>query len=473
MIPSGAGGVPRAGLRGPLTGDPLAARLFPLLPDQVRWGLDRTERLLVRVGSPHRGLPVLHVGGTNGKGSVARIWATVLQEAGFRVGLYTSPPLLSFRERILVDGAPLPDELLEELAGELRSHLVKLAPSPFEAFTVLSLLAFHREEVDLAVMEVGMGGRLDATNVVEPILTAVTNVTMEHEAILGPTLADIAREKAGILKPGVPAFTATDAPDALRVLVEEAAARGVPLARVPSPSGTVSLEGIQMQLRTRRWGTLALRSPLVGHHQLRNVALAIRSLEALPPRFLPSRRAVEEGVARARIPGRMQVEAEPPRRWVLDVAHNPAGVAALVETLAGLPLEGPRVGVVGIMEDKAWGEMLARLGPSLDRILLVVAPSAPPARRWDPGAVRASLPEDLREWTELPGAPGRGLDDAQHGGRGGDAGEALAAALARARDLTAAGGTVVVTGSFPVVGDVLRALDRIPAEALPPAPRSG
>ncbi len=455
MIPSGAGGVPPAGLRGPLTGDPLAARLFPLLPDQVRWGLDRTERLLIRVGSPHRGLPILHVGGTNGKGSVARIWATVLQEAGFRVGLYTSPPLLSFRERILVDGVPLPDEFLEELAGELRSHLVKLAPSPFEAFTALSLLAFHREEVDMAILEVGMGGRLDATNVVEPILTAVTNVTLEHQAMLGPTLADIAREKAGILKPGVPAFTGTDDPEALRVLVEEAAARGAPMFRILPPPGRVSLEGIELELRTRRWGTLALRSPLVGRHQLRNVALAVRALEALPPRFLPSRRAVVEGVARARIPGRMQVEADPPRRWVLDVAHNPAGVASLVETLADLPLEGPRVGVVGILADKAWREMLVHLGTALDRILLVVPPSAPPGRRWSPEEVLASLPPELRHRTEVPG------------------GGALEAALAAARERTAGGGTVVATGSFPVVGDVLRALDRIPAEALPPAPRSG
>lgn len=456
MSPGGAGDPPRAGLRGPLTGDPLAARLFPLLPDQVRWGLDRTERLLSRVGSPHRGLPVLHVGGTNGKGSVARIWAAILQQAGLKVGLYTSPPLLSFRERILVDGAPLPDEVLEELAGELRSHLVKLSPSPFEAFTALSLLAFRRMEVQIAVLEVGMGGRLDATNVVDPILTVVTNVTLEHQAMLGSSLVAIAREKAGILKPGIPVYTACDDPAVLMVLAEEAAARGAPLTRIPPLDGDVALDGVRGLLRTRRWGELHLHSPLLGRHQLQNVALAVRSLEALPPRFLPGRRAILAGVGLARVPGRLQVEEEPPRRWLLDVAHNPAGSLALAEALRTLPLAGPRVGVVGILADKAWGPMLETLATVLDRILLVVPPSAPPSRRWDPEEVAGTLPPSVQEKVEVFVAEG-----------------AFPAGLDRARALTTPGGTVVVTGSFHTVGDALRALDRIPAEALPPSADSG
>lgn len=468
MSSAGAGGLPWTGLRGPLTGDPLAAQLFPLLPDQVRWGLDRTERLLARVGSPQKGLPTLHVAGTNGKGSVARIWAAILEEAGFRVGLYTSPPLLSFRERILVDGVPLTDEELGEMAGELRSHLVKLAPSPFEAFTVLSLMAFRRMEVDLAVMEVGMGGRLDATNVVEPVLTAVTNVTLEHQAMLGSSIQAIAKEKAGILKSGVPAYTAAENPEVLRVLTEEAASHGVPLTRVSPVAGQVSLEGLRCVVRTRRWGDLHLDSPLLGRHQLMNIALAVRSLEALPPRFLPSRRAVESGVARAQVPGRLQLEAEPPRTWLLDVAHNPAGASALVEAVRSFPLAEPRVGVVGILADKEWPLMLEVLAGVMDRILLVVPPSAPVGRRWDPAAVVQTLPEAVRERVELFG-DGVGevpaLDPALEA--------AMARALERARAFTSEGGTVVVTGSFPVVGDVLRALDRIPAEALPPSADSG
>lgn len=464
MISAGAGGRPWTGLRGPLTGDPLATQLFPLLPDEVRWGLDRTERLLARVGSPHKGLPVLHVAGTNGKGSVARIWAAILEEAGFRVGMYTSPPLLSFRERILVDGAPLSDEFLGDMAGELRSHLVKLAPSPFEAFTVLALLAFRRLEVDLAVMEVGMGGRLDATNVVEPILTAVTNVTLEHQAMLGASLGAIAKEKAGILKSGVPAYTASETPEVLRVLAEEAATLGVPLTRVSPFPGEVSLEGIRCVAPTRWWGDLHLRSPLLGRHQLQNLALAVRSLEALPPRLLPSRRAVVAGVARARVPGRLQVEEEAPRQWLLDVAHNPAGAVALADAVRSLPLADPRVGVVGILADKEWRVMLETLAEVLERILLVVPPSAPFRRRWDPEAVAASLSDAVRERVEIFAGGETDVPDPQPSLE-----DIMNRALERARSLTSHGGTVVVTGSFPMVGDVLRVLGRIPDDALPPA----
>jgi len=460
--PRGTGEGTRTGSRGPLTGDPLAARLFPPLPDQVRWGLERTERLLARVGHPQEGLPVLHVAGTNGKGSVARLWATVLQSAGFRVGLYTSPHLLSFRERILVNGEPLPDEFLEESAGELRTHLVKLAPSPFEAFTALSFLAFRRMAVDVAVVEVGMGGRLDATNVVSPILTAVTNVSLDHQQMLGATVRDIAREKAGILKAGVPAFTAAQDEDAIQVLREEAAALGVPLTRVLPAEGTATLEGVRLELKTRHWGDLELVCPMLGAHQIQNLSLAVRSLEALPPRFLPSRRAVLEGVAKTRVPGRLQREAEPPRDWLLDVAHNPAGASVLAESLRVLPFQTPRIGLIGVLSDKDSAGMLEHYASVLDRLLLLVPPSAPPGRQWDPEEASRSLPEGLRERVEVIRA------EASE-----SLAEALDRAMGRARSWTSTGGTVVVSGSFAIVGDVLRALQRIPEEALPPLSESG
>lgn len=487
MSPGGAGLPPGAVDRGPPTDDPLAARLFPSLGVTVRWGLERTARILAAVDNPHRSYPVLHVGGTNGKGSVARIWARILEADGRRVGLYTSPHLVAFRERILVDGSPLPDSLLEDLADELRSPVIRASPSHFEATTALAFLAFARAQVDVVVAEVGLGGRLDATNVVTPVLTAITNVAADHGDMLGDTVARIAAEKAGILKPGVRAYTAARDPDALAVLAEEALVLGTPLVRVAPARGTTGLDGTRCRLRTRRWGELDLRSPLVGAHQLENLALAVRSLEGLPPRLLPGREAVCEGVAAARVPGRMQVEEDPPRRWILDVAHNVAGAHALAATLRAADLARPRVGVIGILADKDWEGMLGILGPELDGLLLTVAPSSPPARRWDPVVAAARVASGA-------GGAGAGASGgvasggvASGGGAVGEAavGEAAVgggsveaippfdAALARARDLTSGGGTVVVAGSFHTVGGALRDLGRTPREALPLPEGSG
>ncbi|MSR23433.1 MAG: bifunctional folylpolyglutamate synthase/dihydrofolate synthase [Gemmatimonadetes bacterium] len=444
MTPDGLERSPGAIQFGVPADDPLAVRLFPPLPGTVKWGLDRTERILAALDHPHRAYPVLHVGGTNGKGSVARIWAGILSAAGYRTGLYTSPHLVSFRERIQVDGRPIPDELLEEWSQSMRPLLIRENPSFFEAATALALFAFARSEVDVAVVEVGLGGRLDATNVVSPVLTAITNVSVEHGDLLGGTLANIAREKAGILKPGVPAFTAADDPVALAVLREEAVSRGVLLRRISQPEGRVSLGGSQLGLETARWGPLDLASPMCGRHQIRNIALAVRSLEALPPRLPVSSDAVLEGVRRTRVPGRFQVEAEGERTWVLDVAHNPDGIRALSGTLDELALSRPRVGVVGILADKPWREMLGQLDRVLDVLVLTTPPSVPQERRWDPGAAAASLaPDRTRVATGFE------------------------AALKLASSLAEPSGTVVVTGSLHTVGDALTGLGKTPVEALP------
>ncbi len=404
------------------------------------------DRILASVGSPHRSLPVLHVGGSNGKGSVARIWASIMRAAGFRVGLYTSPHLVSFRERILIDGRPLADSLLEEHAAELRSAVVRFQPSYFEACTALAFLAFARGEVDVAVVEVGLGGRLDATNVVSPVLTAITNVSLEHRDWLGDTVEQIAREKAGILKAGVPAYTTARHPGVLQVLTEESAALGAPLTRVRVPTGGWGRDGLQLQLTTRRWGPLTLRAPLFGDHQLENVALAVQSLESLPPRLLPSARAVREGVESVRIPGRLQLVDAPPRLWLFDVAHNPDGMVSLARALPRLADRSPVIAVVGILGDKDWEAMLGELSGAVDLILLTVPPGAPVERRWDPDEALARLPElDLFVVDDLEGA------------------------LQRAGELTRGGGTVVVTGSAYTVGSALELRGLVPPEALPPS----
>ncbi len=445
--PGRPGPVDRYGLP---AGDPLAARLFPPLPGRVEWGLERTRRILKEVGDPHLAVPVLHVGGTNGKGSVARIWASVLREAGLRVGLNSSPHLVAFRERILVNGAPLPDSRLEAAAAVLRPFFLREAPSFFEATTILAFLAMAEAGVDVAVIEVGLGGRLDTTNVVQPVLTAITNISGDHREYLGESLTEIAHEKAGILKPGIPAFTATDDPEALGELMRQAARVGAPLVHVPHPVGAFSLGGSRLRLETERWGPLELLSPLIGEHSLRNIALAVRALEALPSRFPIPGPAVVAGVAEARIPGRFQVVREGGRSWVLDVAHNPAGVEALLSTLRVVDPPRPWIGIVGILSDKEVEGMLPPMGGSFDRMVLTVPDSAPPARRWNPLAASALLPSGT-----------------------GHAEPDLRRALLWAQNEAAPGGTVVVCGSSHTVGDVLLEKGWIPVEALPLPDDSG
>ncbi|MDH3224308.1 MAG: Mur ligase family protein, partial [Gemmatimonadota bacterium] len=217
---------------GPLGPDPLIEALFPRVEWKVEWGLERMEQALAALGDPHRAYRCLHVGGTNGKGSVASIWASVLRGAGRRAGLYTSPHLCSFRERIVVDGRPVAEDTLLDIARRLAPLISDLEVSFFEAATLLAFETFRQEGVEVAAIEVGLGGRLDATNVVHPEVTAITNVAMDHQDYLGETLDEIAREKAGIIKAGVPVVTAERRPGILAMFRERAEALGAPLTVV-------------------------------------------------------------------------------------------------------------------------------------------------------------------------------------------------------------------------------------------------
>lgn len=420
-------------------------RLFPPLPTQVQWGLDRIQRILSTVGNPHESFPSLVVAGTNGKGSVAAIWDEVLSAAGFRTGRYSSPHLESFAERIRIDGRPLPTSYLETLAVELRSPLVRYQPSVFEATTALGFLAFARSGVDVAILEVGIGGRLDAVNVVDPLLTVVTNVGLDHQEMLGATIAEIAREKAGVFRPGVPAFTGAIRHEAYQVLAEEAASLGIPLGWVRRAPGSSTLlgprPGTSLTLETRRWGVLELHTPLLGAHQRSNVALAVRALEALPPRLLPTRRAILEGVGRAHLEGRLECTVREGRRVILDVAHNLDGIQALVDALGELNPPRPRVALVGILSDKPAQQMLKVLGPAVDTLVLTVPPGAAKGRAWDPNAFQ----------DEGFGAPVHVIPD-------------FAEALAQARVRTPDSGTLLVTGSFYTVGAARASLRATPAE---------
>ncbi len=416
----------------------LAERLFPPEPSEIEWGLDRTRALLAELGDPQRSAPVLHVGGTNGKGSVAALAASVLQAHGLKVGLYTSPHLLSLRERFRVDGAPVRDQVLLSEAEDARPLFEAAGASHFEAATVLAFQVFRRMEVEVCVVEVGLGGRLDATNVVEPVGVVVTNVDLDHREYLGNTLEEVALEKAGILKAGVPAVVGEPRPALRRIFRRVAEERGAILHLVEPDRELLQVEcewdGTAIGAETAPWGKVSLRSPLVGLHQPGNLLLALRALERLPVSIRPTRTALGEGFSQVVLPGRLQVVDQAGVRWILDVAHNPAGARALSRTLDALVPPRPVTLLAGVLGDKDWKSMLRPLAERVDRVLLTDPPGASEARRWDPQRAARYLaplvPTEVRpEFAEA-------LRLAKEGGSG----------------------SVVVTGSSSVVGEALRRL---------------
>ncbi|HEX6911762.1 MAG TPA: folylpolyglutamate synthase/dihydrofolate synthase family protein [Longimicrobium sp.] len=421
--------------------DDPGAWLFARTTGGIRLGLERTEALLAGAGNPHRRFRALHVGGTNGKGSVSALCESALRAAhpGLRTGLYTSPHLVSFTERIRIGGRPIGVEALAEAEARLRPAVERLGATFFEATTALAFLCFAEAGVDVAVVEVGLGGRLDSTNVVDPLATAVTNVARDHTEYLGESLEEIAWEKAGIFKPGVPAVIGETAPGPRDVLRRRAVEVGAPLLEVDADrlvsDVRVSLEGTRFRLDSERWGRREVRIPLVGAHQARNAALAAELLGVLPEEVRPPWEAVEAGFADVRWAGRMQVVRQRGATWIFDVAHNPAGVQALTASLDALDLPRPVVLVTAILADKAWDAMLPPLLARADAAVFTVAESAPEGRRWDPAAAARSLDAAIpvRVVPHLPDA------------------------LMRAETL-APYGTLLVTGSVHTVGDALAAL---------------
>lgn len=284
-----------------------------------------------------------------------------------------------------------------------------------------------------------MGGRLDATNVLTPDVSIITNVALDHAQYLGHDLATIAGEKAGIIKRGVPVVTsAGHAPEVLEVLEGRAREEGAELHVVAAPAAEVDAAGTNVLLETL-WGRLSLRVPLSGRHQAMNLAVAVRALELLPPERRPSRRAVVTGVAETHWPGRLQIEKLGTTTWVFDVAHNAAGVDALVNSLRDICPPRPIVALIGVLGDKAWGQMLPPLFAQVDEVILTDPPSAPPERRWDPESVLIELASPPSARVIRPFAA------------------ALAAATA-----AAGGGTVLCAGSVHTVGDGMLALGIMP-----------
>jgi len=410
--------------------------------------------LLAALGSPQLRFPAVLVAGSNGKGSTAALLAAIAGAAGYRTGLYTSPHLETVEERLRIDGRAVGGERLGDLLEEVvacAERRLGHSPTYFEAVTAAAFLWFAAERVDLAVVEVGLGGRLDATNVCEPVLSLVTSISLEHRELLGDTLAAIAREKAGIMRAGRPALSWVEDPEAAGALREVAAELGASLHAAEgevtiagttaggtgSPEGAGSWEGQKVTLVTAL-ARRELRLGLLGRHQTRNLALAVRAAELLAGLGFPAfdERAMAAGAAACRWPGRGEVVPLPGgRRVLLDAAHNAEGAAALGELLAET---GPRTGsldlLFGVLSDKDAGEMLDRLAPLARNLVFTTVPT--PRSR-----AAAELPALLG--TARPGPPA--LVE-----------PAPAAALDRALALGA--DTLVACGSIFLVGELRRLL---------------
>ena len=377
----------------PRTPDEALAFFASLSPSTIRLGLERVQAVLAQLGHPERRYPALHVAGTNGKGSTCAFAAAALRAAGHRVALYTSPHLVRVNERIQVDGEEISDAVL----GTRILEVLERAPAAaeqltyFEFGTVVALWHFASEAVDVAVLETGLGGRLDATNTARPLVTALTPISMDHQALLGDTLAAIAGEKAGILKPGVPAVCARQAPEALAVIEARAAAVGAPLL-LEGRDFAMEGQGAGLHYRSASGHLERLVLSLRGPHQRQNAAVALAALEQLSQRGLGvSARAAREGLLQARWPGRLEEIGglgglAPQATVLLDGAHNPAGVEAL---LAALDAEYPgrRVhAVFGVVADKALEPMAHALFPRLASLHLTpldTPRSLPPERYLD------------------------------------------------------------------------------------------
>jgi dihydrofolate synthase / folylpolyglutamate synthase len=406
-----------------LTYDEALDFLFPRTTT-IKFGLATTRVLLKAVGNPHEMIPCVHIGGTNGKGSVSTLVAAALREAGWRVGLYTSPHLVSFRERVQVDGVPIAEAAVAMWTGRLLSTILERKATFFEATTALAFADFAARGVEIAVVEVGLGGRLDSTNVVRPLVSGVTKIARDHMKYLGDTLELIACEKAGIAKPGVPFVIGETDPALVEVLRREA-------RRAVGRAGGRSEADIRVLPREYEWsGPLSLAGP----HQRRNAAVAHGILMALPQPYRPTPAQISRGFGSCRVAGRLDRRG----RWLFDVAHNPDGMRALVAALEAINPRRPLHALVSILGDKEWPEMLVQLDQVIDRGVLTIAPTAA-ARGWDIDWLGRWLRDPSRppphaSWTLIP-----------------DFSEAIAAVQEGA-------GTVLVTGSFHTVGDVMSAL---------------
>ncbi len=404
-----------------------------------KFSIEQVRLLLDVLGNPHHRFPSVLIAGTNGKGSTAATLGSILTASGLRVGLYTSPHLERPNERIRLDYAEISNDEFAESYFRVHDAARQLVlegrlpqlPSFFEILTAQGFLCFARAGIDIAVLEVGMGGRLDATNIVEPLLSVITDISLDHMEWLGSTITAITKEKAGILRRNGTMVTLPQHPEANQVLGEAAMELGIhAVSAVPYlPEGTAGAVGpysIQV-LGTR----VEVDSPLAGAHQHRNLALAIAAAVELKGKhsFPVSAEAISEGIRQTRWPGRLERMRQDGVEWILDVAHNPAGAWALRSSLRGLLGERQaEVLIFSCLRDKPVMEMAQILFPVFRRVILAPIHSA-----------RAAALEELLGAAKATGTPAT-------------AAESVKAALRLAEEQSA-GGAIVVSGSVYLVGE--------------------
>lgn len=406
-------------------------RLFARTGSTAKFGLERTRALLALAGNPHERIRCIHVAGTNGKGSVVATIDTLLRAKGMRVGLYTSPHLVDFRERIVVNDEQIAEREVLEFLGRWEGESEKLGATFFEITTALAFHHFATQGVDVAVIETGLGGRLDSTNVVTPIVAGVTSIGIDHTEYLGESIAEIAREKGGIFKPDVPAVFGLVTDDARQALVATAASVGadpiIAAAELYRPTNIrVHSAGTTFDVE-HRGEAMTLTTGLMGIPQAWNTCVALAMLEAAGEPYRVSLAEAQRSLASVSLSGRFQRIG----KLVLDVAHNPDGIRTLIATLDAVQFERPIIAVLGVLRDKDWHEMMNILCPAVDCTMVTSPQSAPPARAWDPS--------EAFDFAKRSGWNVKLVPDLR---------EAIAQA---ARD----GATVVVTGSFHTVGDAL------------------
>jgi dihydrofolate synthase/folylpolyglutamate synthase len=397
------------------------------------FNLTQVERILNAIGDPHKEIQTIHIGGTNGKGSTAAMMSSILQKEGYRVGLYTSPHLIRFTERIKVNGKEIEEEEVAALAGWMRKEIEASGILPpftfFDFTTAMALHYFKQKLVDLAILEVGLGGRLDSTNVVDPLIAIITNIAKDHEEYLGKSILKIAQEKAGIIKKGRPLITAATQPLVLRLFSKVCQGKeshyfrvGKEFRYVRAEDGDFDYEGLNRKL----WG---IHLNLKGFHQVINATTALGAMEVLEDLgYRVSTHAMIDGLKEVDWPGRLEIVSSSPR-VILDGAHNPAGALVLKESLEKEFRYQNLILLIGIMKDKDIPSMLHLLAPLAHHIIFT-----------KPHTDRAAAPSLLKK------ALGQN-------GRKAEIAEDLREAIERGLSLTQEEDLLCITGSLYTVGE--------------------
>ncbi len=406
--------------------------LFTRTTGVWKLGLERVNALLERLDNPHRTLTVVHVGGTNGKGSVVATAEAILRSRGLRVGRYTSPHLIDFRERILVDRVPIDEHDVLDFLERWMPEAETLGATFFEITTALALDHFARSAVDVALVEVGLGGRLDATNVVDPLAAVVTSIALDHTDWLGDSIEAIAGEKAGIFKAGRVAVIGERDPKITAQLSRIASDRGADPIVIARDRGEITA------VRTTMEGTsfvidggspLTVSTPLIGAHQAGNAVTTLVALDAAGLAPWPDAGSAV-AIAPAALPGRFQRVG----RWIFDVAHNPSGAEVLAETILAVAPPRPLIALLGVLGDKDWRAIMTALARVVDEVVVTRPPTAPESRVWDVNDALAFA--RTLSWEAV----------AEHD---------FDLALKRVEGM---GATTLITGSFHTVGDAMARL---------------